>query len=81
MLRRSYGMAWSIGGWLLTPFLQKIDKDTRDRLSERVADEITTTFASSYGMTLSLADVVDPEMVKRYGRMATGDKALITPQA
>ena len=32
-------------------------------------------------MRLSFTDVVDPAMVKRYGLMATGDKALITPQA
>ena len=80
-LTRSYGMSWSIGGWLLTPFLGKIGKEAADRLSARVAAEITTTFASSYGMRLSLADAVDPEMVKRYGRMTTGDKALVTPQA
>lgn len=80
-LKRSFGMSWSIGGWLLTPFLGKIGQDGADRLRQRVADEITTTFASSYGMRLSLNDVVDPDMVKRYGQMATGDKALITPQA
>lgn len=80
-LKRNFGMSWSIGGWLLTPFLGKIGQEAADRLRQRVADEITTTFASSYGMRLSLNDVVDPEMVKRYGLMATGDKALVTPQA
>ncbi len=80
-LRRSYGMSWAVGGWLLTPFLITSGKEVVDRLRTRVADEITTTFASSYGMALSLTDAVDPELVKRYARMATGDKALITPQA
>ncbi len=80
-LKRNFGMSWSIGGWLLTPFLGKIGQEGADRLRQRVADEITTTFASSYGMRLSLTDAVDPEMVKRYGQMATGDKALVTPQA
>ncbi len=78
-LRRNFGMSWSVGGWLLTPFLAKIGQDAADRLRRRVADEITTTFASSYGMRLSLDDVVDPDKVKRYGLMATGDKALVTP--
>jgi NADPH:quinone reductase-like Zn-dependent oxidoreductase len=81
VLRRNFGMSWSVGGWLLTPFLAKIGAEAAERLRQRVADEITTTFASSYGMRLSLADAVDPERVQRYGRMATGDKALITPQA
>jgi NADPH-dependent curcumin reductase CurA len=81
VLRRDFGMSWSIGGWLLPPFLAKIGQKEADRLRKRVADEITTTFASSYGMRLSLADAVDPDHVRRYGRMATGDKALITPNA
>ncbi len=80
-LRRTYGMSWSIGGWLLMPFLARVGDEAAGRLRQRVADEITTTFASSYGMRLSLADAVDPEQVRRYARMATGDKALITPQA
>ena len=79
-LRRTFGMSWSIGGWLLTPFLAKIGQEAADRLRQRVADEIATTFASAYGMRLSLHDVVDPAMVKRYGLMATGDKALVLPQ-
>jgi NADPH2:quinone reductase len=81
VLRRDFGMTWSVGGWLLTPFLMKLGQEGADRLRQRVADEITTTFASSYGTRLSLADVVDPDQVKRYGRMATGDKALVTPHA
>jgi NADPH:quinone reductase-like Zn-dependent oxidoreductase len=80
-LRRTYGMSWSVGGWLLTPFLVKIGSEAADRLRRRVADEITTTFESTYGMRLSLADVVDPDHVRRYGRMASGDKALVTPQS
>jgi NADPH2:quinone reductase len=79
VLRRDFGMSWSIGGWLLTPFLARIGPDAADRLRQRVANEITTTFKSTYGMRLSLAGAVDPEHVKRYARMATGDKALITP--
>lgn len=81
VLRRDFGMSWSIGGWLLTPFLGRVGQEAADRLRRRVADEITTTFKSSYGMRLSLSDAVDPDQVKRYGRMATGDKALVTPQA
>lgn len=80
-LRRSYGMSWGVGGWLLTPFLVKLGEEGRQRLRHRVADEITTTFASTYGLRLSLHDVVDPANVRRYGRMATGDKALVTPHA
>ncbi|MDX2379826.1 MAG: zinc-binding dehydrogenase [Acidimicrobiia bacterium] len=78
-LRRDFGMSWAIGGWLLTPFLGKIGTEATERLRQRVADEITTTFASSYGMRLSLSDAVDPDQVRRYARMATAEKALVTP--
>jgi hypothetical protein len=80
-LRRDFGMKWCVGGWLLTPFLMQLGAEGTERLRGRVADEITTTFASSYGMKVTLQEAVDPEMVKRYGRMATGDKALVTPNA
>ncbi|MEM7095005.1 MAG: zinc-binding dehydrogenase [Actinomycetota bacterium] len=80
-LRRTFGMSWSIGGWLLTPFLGKIGTEAAGRLRQRVADEIATTFASDYGMRISLSDAVDPATVQRYGLMATGDKALIVPHA
>lgn len=78
-LNRNFGMSWSIGGWLLTPFLMKAGQAKADELRKRVADEITTTFASQYGMSLTLEQAVDPEQAKRYAKMATGDKALITP--
>jgi NADPH2:quinone reductase len=81
VLHRDFGMSWSMGGWLLMPFLARIGPDAADRLRRRVADEITTTFASSYGAHLSLVDVVDPDHVRRYGRMASGDKALVVPEA
>ena len=80
ILNRTFGLTWSVSGWLLTPFLAKIGADAM-RLRQRVADEITTTFASSYGMRITLDEAVDPENVKRYAKMATGDKALITPNA
>ncbi len=43
---RAFGMAWGIGGWLLTPFIQKVGQDKFQGLRQRVADEIKTTFAS-----------------------------------
>src|SRR5437868_14861575 len=45
-LMRNYGMAWGVGGWLLTPFLQKIGRSEQVRLRERVVKSLKTTFAS-----------------------------------
>jgi len=42
----NFGMAWGVGGWLLTPFLQKIGPAAAQKLRERVLAELKTTFAS-----------------------------------
>src|SRR5215472_5248090 len=78
-LARSYGMAWGIGGWLLTPFLQKIGPAEVARLRRRVAAGLATTFASSYAGQMSLAGAIQPAAVAQYGRMATGSKYVIVP--
>jgi NADPH:quinone reductase len=79
-LNRKFGMAWGIGGWLLTPFLQNAGADTIGRLRSRVAAELTTTFASSYDREVSLADMLAPEAYTSYLKRATGEKFLVTPQ-
>jgi NADPH2:quinone reductase len=78
-LTRNYGMAWGLGGWLLTPFLQKIGPEAAQRLRERVAAEIKTTFASSYEKEISLPGVLRLEHIAEYGKQATGRKFLVNP--
>ncbi|MDG2333790.1 MAG: zinc-binding dehydrogenase [Myxococcota bacterium] len=78
-LDRNFGMAWGIGGWLLPPFLQRIGPEAGQRLRDRVASEVTTTFASHYTRRVSLAEALTLENVAAYGRQATGEKTLITP--
>ena len=55
-LNRAFGMAWGVGGWLLTPFLQKIGPAEIGRLRQRVASELKTTFASHYTKVVSLQE-------------------------
>jgi NADPH-dependent curcumin reductase CurA len=76
---RAFGMAWGIGGWLLTPFLQKIGPEAAQKLRERVASEIKTTFASRYTKTISLVEALQPKEIAVYGKQATGEKYLIAP--
>jgi len=78
-LNRGFGMAWGVGGWLLTPFLQKIGPAEGQALRERVAREITTTFASQYDRVISLAETLDIAIIAAYNRRATGQKYLINP--
>jgi NADPH2:quinone reductase len=78
-LTRNYGMMWSLGGWLLTPFLQKIGPEATQKLRERVAAEIKTTFASSYAKEISLAEALSLDAIAVYAQTATGKKYLINP--
>ncbi|MBV9891661.1 MAG: NADH oxidase [Rhizobacter sp.] len=78
---RSFGMAWSVGGWLVFPFLQRIGDDATNALKARVARELKTTFASRYTRTVSLAGALQPEVIAEYGRRATAAKVLIDPSA
>lgn len=81
VLTRNFGMAWGVGGWLLTPFLQTAGAETIGRLRARVAAELTTTFASNYTREVSLAGMLQPEAFHEYVKRATGAKFLVTPHA
>ena len=76
---RNFGMSWGMGGWLLFPFLQKIGEDEAQKLRQRVARELKTTFASSYSREVSLAEALQPDAISAYGQRATGIKYLINP--
>jgi NADPH:quinone reductase len=80
-LTRDFGMAWGVGGWLLTPFLQSIGAEAFGRLRARVAAELTSTFASTYTREVSLAGMLRPDAFHAYVKRATGEKFLVTPQA
>lgn len=73
-----FGFAWSIGGWLLTPFLQELGSDA-GALYARVANEIRTTFASHYTAAITLAEALDVPTLQAYEKKATGRKFLIEP--
>jgi NADPH:quinone reductase len=78
-LVRSFGMAWGIGGWLLTYFLMKTPPAEAQKLRQRVADELKTTFASHYTAEIGLAEALDPKVAAAYNKKTTGEKYLINP--
>lgn len=79
VLNRNYGMAWGIGGWLVTPYIEKIGPLAFQELKERVARELKTTFASQYSQEISLAEALQPAMLAAYSKRATGQKFVINP--
>jgi NADPH:quinone reductase-like Zn-dependent oxidoreductase len=78
-LNRAFGMAWGIGGWLLTPFLMKIGQADGAKLRARVVAELKTTFASHYTQVVSLQEALQLKHIAVYGKRATGEKYLINP--
>jgi NADPH:quinone reductase-like Zn-dependent oxidoreductase len=78
-LNRAFGMAWGVGGWLLFPFLQKIGAADGERLRQRVAAELKTTFASHYTKVVSLQEALQLSNIAIYAKRATGEKYLINP--
>ena len=79
-LHRNFGFAWGINGFLLFNALGKLGTDTVIAMRQRVADEITTTFASHYTHQVSLAEALQLQSIAGYAKQATGEKYLITPQ-
>ena len=74
---RRFGMTWSIGGWLVFPFLERIGPGRATQLKRRAVDEITTTFASGYARTVRMPDILDPDILRAVSKRATGGKYLL----
>ena len=79
ILKRAFGMSWGLGGWLLTPMIGKIGMERFGQMRQRVAQEITTTFASNYVQEISFEEMLQPEIIKSYAKQATGKKYLVNP--
>ena len=78
-LNRAYGMTWGIGGWLLMRFLGKLAPEQVLKLHKRVADEINTTFASTFTEEISLEEAMQPQTAIKYNAKKTGEKYLVNP--
>jgi NADPH2:quinone reductase len=78
-LVRDYGMAWGIGGWLVMNFMQKVGPAAVAKLKERIASELRTTFLSKYSREISLAEILQLEVIAAYRKRETGQKYLVNP--
>ncbi len=79
-LSRSYGMYWSVGGWLVTPIIQKLGYEGFGKMRQRVANEIKTTFKSEFHKTITLEEACEPDHIVEYVKAGSGLKYLINPQ-
>lgn len=79
-LKRDFGFAYGIGGWLLFNFLARISPELRQDLKQKVVDGLKTTFATEYGRAIPLEDILDPDVIKAYLSRETGGKYLVMPK-
>ncbi|MEL0628779.1 zinc-binding dehydrogenase [Psychromonas aquatilis] len=80
-INRNFGFAWGINGFLLFNILGKLGTETVAAMRERIANEITTTFASHYTHEVSLSEMLQLDSIAAYAKLATGEKYLVRPQA
>ncbi|MBB1469673.1 zinc-binding dehydrogenase [Pseudoalteromonas sp. SG41-5] len=80
-LNRNFGFAWGVNGFLLFNALGKLGTNMVIAMRKRIADEITTTFASNYTHEVSLPEALQLQSIEAYSKHATGEKYLIKPQA
>jgi len=80
ILEGQFGTAWSVSGWLMSWFFDCLTPADVGRLRARVADELTTTFASTYSAEVGLAELLTVDAIKAFTRKATGTKLLVLPQ-
>lgn len=78
-LTASYGLTWTVSGWLLTPFLQQAGMETIVRMRQRVLAGLGTTFASHYKANVNLEQMLSRDAILDYRQMKTGNKYLVTP--
>jgi NADPH:quinone reductase len=79
IIERKFGLTWGVGGYLLTNALARLGGEAFGRMRARVLAEAKTTFASGYARTIGLSDVLQPDVLGKFARRATGSKYLIDP--
>lgn len=76
---QGYGMFWDVRGWALPQTMARVGPERVGEMQRRVLAGLKTTFASHFNREISLAQALDPETIRAYSRMATGEKYLINP--
>jgi len=79
ILKRNFGPAFGVAGWLLPNYLQKIGPEAMGQFQAHVLAALKTTFACHYTREISLAEALRIEEIEVYSKRSTGGKYLINP--
>jgi len=79
-ISRAAGFRFSINGWLVWDCLEKsLGVAKIPEFQKRIVENLKTTFKTTYDKEISLHEVLDSEIIKKYSRLATGEKYLVNP--
>lgn len=78
-LRRTYGLSWGVGGWLLFKFLRQAGAERVAELRRTVVDGLETTFATHFSRSITPAEALGADALQEYARPTTGTKFLLVP--
>lgn len=73
------GLYWGVGGWLLTPHLEKVGMERMIEMRMYTVAERNGIFNSEYSSEISLMDMINPKIAADYNKKATGEKVLVNP--
>lgn len=73
------GLYWGVGGWLLTPHLEKVGGERMMEMRMYSVEERNGIFNSEYSSEISLLDMIDPAIATAYEKKSTGEKVLVNP--
>ena len=61
ILTPAYGFGWTLSGWLLFPFFQKVGMETMARMRQRVLNGLTSTFKPAHKRKVDLEEMLTKE--------------------
>ena len=78
-IRLNFGLAFGIGGWLLTHYMQTLSASERAQMQAYVLANLKTVFTGHYTRVVSLVEALHLDEIAAYSQRATGGKYLINP--
>lgn len=78
-ISRTAGMAWSVSGFLMMNYLDRLDAQTVQKMKDRIVRGYDTAFKSHYTNRIALTDMLDVSILDACNRRSTGQKYLLAP--
>ena len=79
LAHEDYGLLWDVRNWYMPATMGRVGPERAAEIQTRAIQGITSTFVSHFSHEISLTQALDPETMRDYSRMASGQKYLINP--